>query len=132
MWRATAESRGLQLKFMANAAEALRLAQTSAVALWVVNTALPGLSGFDLCGMLRSQSARVPVFLVAEEYSVEAEQAAWSARASMFGCKSQHEHWLEEWALARFIRPPGRMTQASAGRQISPANTAVFEGRADS
>ena len=75
-WPARAAAHGLQLQFVASAEEALRLARARQVDLWVVNAALPGLSGFDLCGMLRSQLARVPVFLVAAEYSVEAEQAA--------------------------------------------------------
>lgn len=106
-WPATAELRGLQLKFVTSAEEALRVDRNQTVDLWVVNADLPGLSGFDLCGMLRRQSAHAPVLLVTAEYSVEAEQAAWQARASMFGCKPAQHTWLHDF-MARPVRRPAR------------------------
>jgi DNA-binding response OmpR family regulator len=87
---------GARLEFVASAEAALRLAHTQQVDLWVVNTELAGLSGFELCSMLKARNSRAAVCLVANEYSTIAEQRAWAARASMFLCKSDSTDWLEE------------------------------------
>src|SRR5688572_5184157 len=68
-WQSTAEASGLKLSFYATADEALRHARMQAVDLWIVNAELPGLSGFELCGMLRDRSARTAVYLVSDQYS---------------------------------------------------------------
>jgi hypothetical protein len=51
--------------------------------------------------MLRHVSAAAPVYLVADEYSAELEQAAREARASLFGVKPAHRQWLAEWLALR-------------------------------
>jgi DNA-binding NarL/FixJ family response regulator len=87
----------VRLQFVASAEQALRLAHKTAVDLWVVNSKLPGLSGCELCRILKSQSARAAVYVVADEYSPEVEQEARASRASLFGCKPEHAHWLRDW-----------------------------------
>jgi hypothetical protein len=64
--------------------------------LWVVNTHLPGISGPELCSMLRARS-RSPIYLVADQYSLATEQTAWQARPTLFGCKPAHRQWFEDW-----------------------------------
>src|SRR5688572_3915649 len=94
-WNATADANGFRLQFEVSVEEALRLARTAAVDLWVVNTELPRLSGYELCAMLKARSAHAAVHLVADRYTAEAEQAAWAARATVFRCKTAQSDWLE-------------------------------------
>ena len=96
-WNAMGEARGLQLKFLTTAAEALRLARGQIVDLWVINSSLPGLSGHELCGMLKDRQPRAAVYLVANQYTPEAERQALRHRATLFGCKGGHIHWLDDW-----------------------------------
>ena len=87
-WKSPAQTKPLQFQVVPTAEEALRFSRTQAVDLWVVNLELPGLSGLELCSMLKARDSRTPVYLVAEEYSPDAERAAWAARATMFGCRA--------------------------------------------
>jgi len=108
-WHATARDAGVRLEVVATPTEALRLARAGAVDLWVINTELPGLSGCELCNMLKAQSPTATVYLVADQYSPATERAAWGARASMFGCKPAHTEWFDHWLQARRDRVrPGR------------------------
>ena len=93
-WDATAEANGARFQIVASAAEALRFARTNRVDLWVVNAELPCLSGYELCGMLKSQLASATVLLVADEYSEAAERRAWSQRATMFCCRATLDQHL--------------------------------------
>ena len=97
LWRDAAETHGLQLTFLATADEALRHSRTQAVDLWVVNTELAGLSGFELCGMLKARSAHTAVYLVADAHSPATERAAWASRATVYTCKPAHADLLEQW-----------------------------------
>src|SRR5262245_25700516 len=75
-WETLAATNGVRLQFVASADEALRLARACAVDLWVVNTALPGLSGCELASMLKARSPGAAVYLVADEYTPEIERVA--------------------------------------------------------
>ena len=109
-WAELAQASGVQLQIVASAEEALRLSRTQAIDLWVVNTALPGLSGFELTSMLKTRSAQAAVYLVADHYTPEVERLAWQSRASMFGCKGAQTAWLEQWLAAH-----GRTNATAAG-----------------
>ena len=85
------------MQMVASAEEALRLARTTSIDLWVVNTSLPGLSGGELCSMLKSRPGRHQVHLVANDYLLAAEQEAWRSRATLFACKEAHIGWLRDW-----------------------------------
>jgi DNA-binding response OmpR family regulator len=82
---------------VATAHEALRLARSAAVDLWVISAELSDMSGSELCSLLKSRTPQAPVYLVADEPSVELERAAWHSRASMFGCKPAHAEWFSHW-----------------------------------
>jgi DNA-binding NarL/FixJ family response regulator len=101
MWHPTAGTVPTQpevhLNVVASAEDALRLARTEAVDLWVVSTNLPGLSGFELCSMLRQRFPQAAIFLVADAYCPLQEQAAWQHRATLFACKGGHLDLLDEW-----------------------------------
>jgi DNA-binding response OmpR family regulator len=100
-WHEEAREHGLNLQVLASSEEALRLAGTMRIELWVINTRLPGLSGCELCDMIRAHFLGAEVYLVADEYSADEERRAWAARASMFGCKPAHSAWLQCWRERR-------------------------------
>ncbi|MDG4870119.1 hypothetical protein P8631_19185, partial [Guyparkeria sp. 1SP6A2] len=70
----------------------------------VINAHLPQTSGAELCVMLKQQSPRAVICLVADEYTPETERSACESRASMFLCKGAHSAWLAEWLQSRSHR----------------------------
>jgi CheY-like chemotaxis protein len=94
-WRLPANADRVQFKFVPSAEEALRIARTTAVVLWAVSTELAGLSGFELCSILKASSPSAPVYLAADDYSPEAERAAYAARATLFASKAQLSKCIE-------------------------------------
>jgi DNA-binding response OmpR family regulator len=85
---------GASWEFLASASEALRVARTRRVDLWIVNLALPDMPGLDLCRMLRERRA-AGIFAVANQYSTEAEQAARVCGVSVFLCKPADCQWFD-------------------------------------
>ena len=130
-WSSRATENGLRLKIVPSAEAALRLARTDVVDLWVVSTTLPGLSGFELCNMLKSRSAAVPVYLVANEYTPAAEREALCQRATLFECKplpaTLLDTWLAHWRkkLRRSGTPLDR-NSSDAGEEIARQSTSQF------
>ena len=51
----------------------------SAADLWIVNTQLPDMSGFDLFELLGERAARAPTFIVSDQYSADEERAPVAA-----------------------------------------------------
>ena len=103
-WESLAQAGGVELCFVADAEQALRLSRTQPVDLWVINTELPGLSGYELCGMLKAQHPRSTVFVVADKYSAAAERLAWAHRATLFSVKPEQYSWLSLWEQSRSRR----------------------------
>jgi DNA-binding response OmpR family regulator len=80
--------------FLATGQEALRLARSEYVDLWVVNAVLVDMSGIDLCSMLRNRSTPATVYVVTDAYRAADEQAARICGASLFGCKPMQAEWF--------------------------------------
>src|SRR5262245_36307254 len=100
-WESVAEANGVRLLFTADAREALRVAHTEPIDLWVVNAELPGLSGGELCNMLKARKGQTAIYMVANQYTPDLEKAARLAGATMFGCKPAHESWFGDWIDSR-------------------------------
>ena len=100
-WREQAARGGMRLEIFSTAEDALRSARKRPVDLWVVNANLPGLSGFELCSMLKTQCSTTPVYLVTDEYSADQERRAWAARATLFACKPGHRELIGQWLDAQ-------------------------------
>jgi DNA-binding NtrC family response regulator len=111
-WLKTANTGNAEIRFFDRAADALRFAQGRSIDLWVVNGKLPGLSGLELCDMLKAQSSRTAVCIVADEYSAAAEQSAWAHRATLFAAKPAHEMLLDEWLDQRTDARPAERSPA--------------------
>ena len=59
--------------FLSKGSDAMRLVRRLDVALWIVNAALPDMSGFDLAHLLRRSQQGARVFLIDDEYQIENE-----------------------------------------------------------
>src|SRR5688572_14490197 len=68
-WDKTAGASGARMVSVGTAAEALRLARSQRIDLWVINGVLPGLSGYELCRMLKLHSPSATISIVTDEYS---------------------------------------------------------------
>ena len=93
-WGEATDLQDVRVEIVPSAEAALRLAQTMAIDLWVIDVDLPGLSGIELCSMLKARSNRTLVCLVSEHFSAEDERAAWAARPTLIACKPGHFDWL--------------------------------------
>ena len=106
LWRSASDE--VRIHMATTGRDALRLANRVASDLWIVNCSLPDLSGTDLCQMLKSRDARSVVYLLADEYSAEQEQAARLAHANLFGVKPAHQQWLSDWLAHWRAHAPAR------------------------
>lgn len=95
------ELRDVRWEFLSSGREALRHSQDSSIALWIVNTRLPDMSGLDLCQMLKAQSPTAVVYMTPDEYSALEERAAWLAGATLFRPKPIDPAWFESLAARR-------------------------------
>lgn len=64
---------------------------------WIVNTALPDMSGFDLCEALKARFPRIPLLFVDDSYQVENELRARSCGGAMYACKPLQPASLVDW-----------------------------------
>jgi hypothetical protein len=86
-----------RFRFVSSAREALRVVPDGADVLWIINTHLPDLTGFDLYSMLAERLEGVPVWLVGDEYDTSEELEAYCTNAAMYACKPVCQTWLAEW-----------------------------------
>lgn len=86
-----------RFRFVDSAREALRVAPEYGDVLWIINTHLPDLTGFDLYSMLADRLGDVPVWLVGDEYDTQEELEAYCTNATMYACKPVCQAWLAEW-----------------------------------
>jgi DNA-binding response OmpR family regulator len=73
---------------------ALRGADLSWAALWLVNLKLADMEGVALLGLLRHRSRNSPLFLISNAYSADEEVAARAAGASAYLWKPADAAWL--------------------------------------
>jgi DNA-binding response OmpR family regulator len=92
----TTDRRKITWRFLTTGQDALRLARTQCMDLWIINTVLEDMSGIDLCCMLRNRSPPPVIYIVTDAYCVEDEQAARICGVSMFECKPIKSWWFVE------------------------------------
>jgi DNA-binding response OmpR family regulator len=73
---------------------ALRSADMSLAALWLINMRLPDMEGVGLLGLVRNRARRSPVFLISDIYSPADEVSARVAGASAYLWKPADANWL--------------------------------------
>jgi len=80
-------SGGEQFRLLRCGSQALFSSRDRAVRLWLINVSLPDMSGFDLADMLRQESSRAPVIMVADEYREADELRTLSLGLAAYVCK---------------------------------------------
>lgn len=82
------------LRFARSGRAALRIDPATDPELWIINMDLPDMSGLDLYPMIRSRFPGVPIYLVANQNTMENEIRARSTGATMYFCKPLQSEWL--------------------------------------
>jgi len=83
-----------QLQFVRSGRAALRVSPKVDPDLWIINMDLPDMSGLDLYPMIRSRFPGVPIYLVADQHSIDKEISARSSGATMYFSKPLQSEWL--------------------------------------
>lgn len=78
---------GWHVHQLTSATAALRLTRSMAVDLYLVNTNLPDMSGFDLFEMLHDRVPAARVFIVSDSYNDADERQAYRCGAALYVCK---------------------------------------------
>jgi DNA-binding NarL/FixJ family response regulator len=95
-----------RFRFVNQSGDALRLAATERIDLWVVNAYLAGLSGTDLCRMLKARDRHARVVLIADEHSDTLERSALAAGATMFIVQPTAPDEFIDWLAQSAAAPP--------------------------
>jgi CheY-like chemotaxis protein len=105
-----ARGAGISFQFVSNGNEALRLARTQPVDLWMVNNHLLDMSGLDVCALLKSRLAKPVIYMVADEYDQEIEREARIRGAVIFGCKPLQPELISQLTVQNRKPVNGRRT----------------------
>ena len=88
------KARAITWRLLTSGREALRLALTQGVDLWIINTVLADMSGIDLCRMLKTRSPPPVCYIVTDAYRAEEERAARTCGAALFERKPIRSCWF--------------------------------------
>ncbi|HZZ26410.1 MAG TPA: response regulator [Pirellulales bacterium] len=97
-----ATKHGWQVHLLTSATAVLRLTPSKPVDLYLVNTRLPDISGFDLFEMLRDRIPTARVFIVSDTYDDDDERQACCCGAALYLCKGPN-HTVEFGAFLDFL-----------------------------
>jgi CheY-like chemotaxis protein len=89
-----ANTPGVSIHFLLSGNDALRFARRYPSGLWVINTQLADMSGFDLAEMLRSLRPSALVFIIGNEYRVDDEMQALTLGLAKYLCKPLEPAWI--------------------------------------
>ena len=108
----------LKLQFITTGGDALRRSQGLSVNLWLINTQLPDLSGFDIVEMLQPVPPGTAVFLIGNHYRSADELKALRLGVSKYLVKPLSCDWLSDFRLRA---PPGQPTIRAPDFRASPS-----------
>ncbi len=91
---AAVDAPGVSIHFLLSSNEALRFAKRHPAGLWVINTRLTDISGFDLAQMLRSVRPSALVFMIGNEYRLDDEMQALTLGLAKYLCKPLEPSWI--------------------------------------
>ena len=91
---AAAGTPGVSIHFLSSGRDALRFARRFESGLWVINTELPDMTGFDLATMLRSIRRSALVFIIGDEYRLDDELQALTLGLAKYLCKPLEPSWV--------------------------------------
>ena len=85
---ALAEESTWHVHFLTTARAAITFVRRARASLWMINTRMPEMSGFELCAMLSEQVPGNTTFLISDQYDVEEERRTCQQGAALYLCKS--------------------------------------------
>ena len=91
---ASAGTPGVSFHFLFSGNDALRFAKRQQSGLWVINTQLCDMSGFDLAEMLRAVRPAGLVFIIGDKYCLDDEMQALTQGFAKYLCKPLEPSWL--------------------------------------
>ena len=106
------ESGSIRWTITSSGASSLRLVPSHRDALWLLNTELPDMTGFDLLEMMRSMAPELTIFIVDDTYHPERETQALQLSAARYLCKPVHRDWITGWR--GLVNPAATKNQSTA------------------
>ncbi len=85
---------GVSLHFLFSGCEALNFARRWQMTLWIVNSRLCDMSGFELGQKLRSQRPNASVFIIGDEYRLADELQTMTQGLTKYLCKPLEPSWV--------------------------------------
>ena len=129
---AAAGTPGVSIHFLSSGNDALRFARRCHSGLWVINTQLPDMSGFDLAEMLRSVRASALVFIIGDEYRLDDEMQALTLGLAKYLCKPLEPSWILPHSQDFCIPLPTYRSLPPALRVVSPSESDITAGSQES
>jgi DNA-binding response OmpR family regulator len=93
-----AEGSNASICFLSQGTEAIHFARQANVDLWLINAALPDMSGFDLARKLRRGRTGVRIFIIDDDYRLDDELQTLSLGLSSYICKPLDASRIRGWA----------------------------------
>lgn len=118
----------LKVCFRSTGNDALRMARQWSVGLWIINTRLTDMSGFDLAEMLRRGRPGVRVFMVSDAYSVEEELQTLTLGLVKYLCKPVDPSWILQWGRPSVAAAKSYQFSGPAAAYPEPSHDAATIG----
>ncbi len=115
-----AQSPGVSIHFLLRGNDALRFAKRYHSVVWVINSRLPDMTGFDLAEMLRTVRRSAAVYLICDEYREEDEMRALTLGLAKYLCKPLEPSWVLPHRRDFCIPLPTCRSLSSALRIVAP------------
>ena len=87
-------SPGISLHFLFSGCDALNFARRWQMNLWIVNSRLCDMTGFDLAQKLRSQRPNASIFIIGDEYQLADELRTMTQGLTKYLCKPIEPSWV--------------------------------------
>ncbi|MGD0382945.1 MAG: response regulator [Thermoguttaceae bacterium] len=100
----------IRWEFAGNGQQALRLARTQPVDVWMVNDYLPDMSGLDVCALLKNYLVQAVIYVVTDNYDQAIEREARICGAALFGCKPIQPDLISQLTVQNRKHVNGRRT----------------------
>lgn len=119
---------GVSVHFLLSGNDALRFAKQYPSGLWVINTQLPDVSGFDLAQMLRSIRPSALVFMIGDEYCLDDEMQTLTLGLAKYLCKPLEPAWVLPHSEVFCIPLPNYRGSSRSFSLVAPAENHLAEG----
>jgi CheY-like chemotaxis protein len=124
---AAAGTPGVSIHFLSSGNDSLRFAKRCHAGLWVINTRLPDMSGFDLAEMLRAVRPSALVFMIADEYRLDDEVQALTLGLTKYLCKPLDPAWVLPQSRDFCIPLPIYRRSPLLSQMVASPESVVFE-----